>query len=130
MSVISIAGGAQAYSLASGGKLYKFNNIGSTFPAGYVNVAPANPSRRSIIFHNPGTEDIIVFPDYVNNSGSTFNQHISSAVDQTAPDNRGGGFLVFANGGTLTLTGECQDAWNAVAVDGSDNPLTVMESNI
>jgi hypothetical protein len=43
----------------------------------------------------------------------------------------GGMTRVYGNGGTLDITGECQGAWQALAVTsaGSTNPLTVIDSN-
>jgi len=42
---------------------------------------------------------------------------------------RGGAFLVYANGGEKMFQGECQGAFQAVAASGSNNPLTIVESN-
>lgn len=104
---------------ANGGKIYAYNAIGTTA----VQVAVANPSRQSIIFHNPGTQDIFVAPSL------QFNGTTSSTLIPTTSA-LGGTFRVYANGGTLQITGECQGAWQALAASGSTNPLTVMDSNI
>lgn len=121
MSVVSIAGGAQAYSSTSGGKVYSYNAI-STVPAV---VAPANPSRRQITFHNPGDVDILIAPSQSYN-GTSF----ATLTPAAAISSRGGCFLVYGNGGTLVISGECQGAWQALSVSGAAKPLTVMDSNV
>lgn len=110
-SPLTIAGG-------SGQKIAAYNAI-TTTPA---QVAAANPSRQSITFHNPGTVDIFIAPAFIQTSGSD----VAFSPTTSA---YGGCFRVYANGGSLTITGECQKAWNAFAASGSTNPLTVMESN-
>lgn len=119
MPVFSIVGGSQANASASGGKINVFNNI-STIPQ---SVALSNPQRRQIIFHNPGAVDVYIGPSVVLNalgSNITFTPALGSL---------GGCFVVFANGGTLTITGECQIGWQALSASGTTNPLTVMDSN-
>lgn len=117
MSIISQVGGAAVFSSASGGKVTGFNNIHNVTP---VVVAAANTSRRRLTFHNPGTENIYVYPT-VNAAGA------ANAPTVAAP---GGSFLIFANGGALTVEGEIQGAWAALAAAGTTNPLTVMDSNV
>lgn len=116
----------------SGGKVYAFNNIDTT----PLQVAPANPARLSIVFDNPGTVDIVIFPLLVQaiNSvpasiytpgGSTLsNQPLTPTTSAL-----GGGYYIYANGGSRTITGECQGGWQALSVTGSGNPLTVTDSN-
>lgn len=116
MSVISIAGGTQATSSASGGKVYAINNLGVAPQV----VAPANSSRRKLTFHNPGTIDFYVAPA-VTAAGTTLTPAVGSL---------GGCFVVFGNGGMLSIEGECQTAWQAFSASASNNPLTVMDSNI
>lgn len=127
MGIISTGPGSPlAFSAASGGKVYGYNNI-STTPA---TVAPANPSRQKITFHNPGTVDIFVGPAYVQNTiGSTPTTNADVAFTPTTT-NYGGCWRVYANGGTLSIEGECQGAWQALAASGSTNQLTVMDSNV
>lgn len=110
------ANGAQTIGPTSGGKVTPFNTI-STSP---TQVAPSNPQRTRLTFHNPGTIDIIVAPTLQANG---------QALTITATI-WGGGFRVYANGGQLTVSGECQTPWQAVSVSGSGNPLTVMDSNL
>lgn len=109
----------------SGGKIYAYNNLG-TSP---MVVAQANQSRQSITFHNPGTVDVVVFPSQVQGLNAApatpSNQTLTPTVSAL-----GGGFRVYGNGGQLTLSGECQGAWQALAVSSSNNPLTVMETNV
>lgn len=104
---------------ASGGKINKINNLGIN----PITVASANPSRKKITFHNPGTVDIYVGPQFTqnNNTNEAFVPSLAAL---------GGCFLVFANGGTLVIEGECQGQWQALAAGGVTNPLTVMDTNV
>lgn len=107
---------------ASGGKVYAYNAIDTT--PGLV--APANPQRQTLIFHNPGTVDVVIFPA---TAFIAYNGSSPSTLTPTASV-LGGGFRVYANGGTLQITGECQGQWQALSVSGTGNPLTVMDSNL
>ena len=124
MGIISTGPGSPlAFSSASGGKVYGYNNIG-TSP---IVVAPANTSRQKITFHNPGTVDIYIAPSLINNtvgSPPTTNAAVAFAPTTT---NLGGCWIVFSQG-TLEITGECQGAWQALAA--STAKLTVMDSNV
>lgn len=117
MSIISQVGGAAVFSSASGGKVYGYNNIHNVTP---VTVAPANTSRRRLTFHNPGAEDIYVYPTIDGNGAAL-------APTIAAP---GGAFRIFGSGGALVLEGEIQGIWRALAAAGTTNPLTVMDSNV
>ena len=123
------SGGFPAVGPTSGGKVYAFNNLG-TSP---INVAPANTARASITFDNPGTVDIIVFPVLVQalNSVPTnlVNASISSVTLSPSTSALGGGYRIYANGGSRTFSGECQGPWQALAVSGSGNAFTVTDSN-
>ena len=110
------ANGAQLIGPASGGKVWPFNTI-STTP---IQVLAPSPSRAAITFHNPGTVDIFVAP--TTQANGTALAPTTSAL--------GGCFLVFANGGQLVISGECQTGWQAFSRSASANPLTVMESNL
>lgn len=101
---------------ANGGKVSGFNTLSSV---GATAVLAQNGNRVSITFHNPGGNDVLVFPT-VQANGST------NAPTPAAP---GGGFRVFANGGTVVITGECQTPWAAMSFSGTGS-LTVMESNV
>lgn len=129
MSYIVGVGAPAAVSSASGGKVYGYNNIDEAAP---IVVAPANTARRKITFHNPGTNDILIGPALINNTvGSPPTTGASVAFSPTDAL-FGGCWRVYGNGGTLVIEGECQGAWQALAVDtaGSTNPLTVMDSNV
>ena len=117
MTVVSAPGAPGAQASASGGKVYPFNNIGNVTP---VTVLAANGQRLSITFHNPGTNDTLVYP-------TTQASGAANAPTIAAP---GGGFRVFGNGGQLTITGECQQAWAALNFTTTGQPLTVMESQV
>lgn len=120
MSALINPGGSSTVFTASGGKITAFNNITN---ANNITVAQANTQRRKITFHNPGTVDILISPTQ---------QYAASGFTTLTPTNaaKGGGFVVFQNGGTLVIEGECQQAWQALAASGTTNPLTVMDSNV
>lgn len=122
--IIAGVGSPGSVGPTSGGKVYAFNNLGTAAQT----VAPANVSRVSITFDNPGSVDIIVFPVNVQalNSVTTIaNQALSPTTSAL-----GGGYRIYGNGGTRQITGECQGAWQALAVSGSNNPFTVTDSNV
>lgn len=119
----------------SGGKVYAFNNLGTSPQV----VAPQNISRTQITFDNPGSVDIIVFPSQVQalNPSWTSASNISSGGTSIAnvaltPTTAllGGGYRIYGNGGTRTIGGECQGAWQALAISSTNNPLTVTDSNV
>lgn len=122
----------------SGGKVYAFNNLGTTPEV----VAPANQQRTFITFDNPGAQDIIVFPCFVQavnpswTNASTLQNAVAGQVSLSnvalAPTTSilGGGYRIYANGGSRTFVGECQGAWQALAVNGSNNAFTVTDSNV
>ena len=115
----------------NGGKTYAYNNI-STSPEV---VAPSNVNRGSITFHNPGTVNAVIFPAQVQalNTAPTSTNGQPNITNQTltpTPSALGGGLYVYANGGQITLTGECTGIYQALSVSGSGNPLTVIESNV
>lgn len=106
-------------SAASGGYVYAYNNI-STTPQ---QVLGQFPERVSITVHNPGTVDVFFAPVTIQNTGADVALTPSTAA-------LGGCFRIFANGGTLSMSGECQKAWQAFSASGSGNPLTIMVSKI
>lgn len=113
-------GSPGAISSASGGLVSGTNTL-STIPQQILSV---NPSRQSFTVHNPGTVDAYVAQttQLVGGTDAPFTPSFPSAL--------GGCFLVFANGGTLEISGECQKAWQAFSASGSNNPLTVMVSRV
>jgi len=72
--------------------------------------------RQALIFHNPGTTNVYVYPSLT-----------SAAPTTTAP---GGSFIMFP-GGTLSLSNEefsnINCGWSAFAATGSSQPLTIVE---
>jgi hypothetical protein len=118
-SILTSVGSPGTVGSASGGRTYAFNNI-TTSPQQIVG---PNPQRQSITIHNPGSVDIFVAPAAVIVNGSDVPLTPSLAA-------LGGCFRVFANGGTLVITGECQKAYQAFAASGSTNALTVQDSSI
>ena|SRR3977135_1209353 len=114
MGIISSVGGSGTFSSASGGKI-----TGFALATAAVVVAPGNPARQKILFHNPGAIDIFVAPTVVANGASLFPTTASLPAC----------FRIFG-GASLEITGECQIPWQAFAASGVDNPLTVMDSNI
>ena len=119
MTTFTGVGSPGTLSLASGGKIYAYNAL-TTTP---TQVAPANAARQKITFHNPGAVDIFIAPAYVQNTGSDV------ALTPTTGA-LGGCFRVYANGGVLVISGECQKPWQAFAASGTGNPLTVDDSNV
>lgn len=126
--IIGGSGGPLAFSSASGGKVYGYNNISESVS---IIVAPANPSRQRIRFHNPGPNDIFVAPQYVQNVLGVVTTQPSNVILTPSNAALGGCTRIYGNGGTLDITGECQGAWQAFAATaaGISNPLTVIDSN-
>lgn len=120
MPIFGGVGGAQVFAQASGGKIYAFNDVNTTPRV----CAPSNPGRVRIIFHNPGDVDIFIAPLVVINGNTG-----SDAVLAPTTSVLGGCWRVFANGGSLEISGECQAYWQAFSASGSGKPLTVMDSN-
>lgn len=123
MPIFTTVGAPGANSSANGGNVYAYNAINS---GGFTTVAPANPQRTSITFHNPSDVDIFVFPS-VGFTGPTSAQ---GTLVPTVPSTLGGCFTIFASGGSLTITGECQGEWKAFSRTSNTKSLTVMDSNL
>lgn len=126
--IVGGSGGPLAFSSASGGKVYAFNNISENAPA---IVAQVNPSRQRIRFHNPGANDVFIAPQNIQNLISNPPGQPTNYLLVPSNAALGGCIRVYGNGGTLDITGECQGAWQAFSVTGAgiDNPLTVIDSN-
>jgi hypothetical protein len=120
MTVFTGVGSPGTVSTASGGNPIAFNTI-STTPQ---QVVGGNAARRKITFHNPGTIDIFIAPATTVVAGGSDTPFVPS------PSALGGCFLVYANGGTLTIDGECQKAWQAFSRTGSNQPLTILTSHV
>lgn len=119
MTITSSVGSPGTVSAASGGYTYAINNL-STAPQPILGI---DPQRISITVHNPGTIDAFFAPAFSQNTGSDV-----ALVPSTSA--LGGCYRVYANGGTLILTGECQKAWQAFSASANGNPLTVEVSRI
>jgi hypothetical protein len=121
MSTFTGVGSPGTLSSASGGKVYAWTGLTQALTP---LVAPANAARQRLLFHNPSSVDVFVYPQFTQNAGTNSPQIPSVA----AP---GGAFLVYANGGALEIHGECQGQWGAFARDSTGNAcLTVMDSNV
>ena len=128
--LIAGIGSSPAVGPTSGGKMYAYNNIG-TAPSV---VASANAQRTSITFYNPGSVNIYVAPQQVQalNTPPTNQNGVLNISNQPltpSPTALGGCFIIYANGGSIRLDGECQGSWQAFAATGAANPLTVSDSN-
>lgn len=120
MSTFTGVGSPGTVSAASGGYFLAYNAI-STTPA---QVIAADPQRQSITFHNPGANDIMIAPAFIQNTGS-------DVALVPSPSALGGCFRVYGNGASLTLTGgQVQKPFQAFSLTGSTNPLTVVASNV
>lgn len=122
MAILGGIGASQTFSSASGGKVYSFNGLTTALLA---LVAPANPARQRIRFHNPGAIDIFIYPQFAINITTGSNVAL---VPSTV--NLGGCTRVYGNGGTLEIIGECQGQWGAFAADNTGTSLTVIDSNV
>ena len=117
--VISFVGGPQSMGPTNGGKTYAWNNIDDV----NIIVAPANPNRRSIVFHNPGVVNVYVsMPRQMFLDGTT-------GPNTPSPAATGGGFVIMPGNTLSFIGGEIQSAWQAVSEGGTNEPLTVMDSN-
>ena len=129
MTIIAGVGSPGTLSSASGGKVYAYNNI-SEVAARLV--APANPARRKITFHNPGANDVYIAPQFIQNVAGTVPTQASNVALTPTNAALGGCRVVYGNGGTLEIGGECQGAWQALSKTGAGttNPLTVEDTNV
>lgn len=96
------------------------NNLATTAVA----VIGANAGRTKLTFRNPGTVDVVVAPTTVLTGAG------GSAPLTLTLGALGGGSRVFANGGDVSMTGQsAKQAYQALAVSGSGNPLTIIEES-
>lgn len=92
------------------------NNVGTT-PQFFI---LKNPTRRSLTFHNPGQGTVVVFPEFVLVNGKS--QPLNPTLQQL-----GGGFALNPTA-TLYIGGvSSKQRWQALALSGSANPLTITE---
>lgn len=100
------------------------NVLGSTVQRNNLGISPStvlalNQSRQSVIFHNPGSVNILV-AQALDSAGATL------VVSFASP---GGGFVIYP-GGMLTVTGNAaQGGWQACAASGSTGALTILLDN-
>lgn len=100
-------------------------------------VIGSNSTRTGITFHNPGSVTLVVFPlrvlvygvigampppfgGDINRQGQ--NQRLTPTINQL-----GGGFLMCPAATLFIGEPTCQQAWQALAMGGLNNPLTIME---
>lgn len=92
---------------------YGFGNLGTSTA---TTIIVANSNRYGLIFHNPGTANVYVYPSAM-----------TSAPTVAAP---GGAFLIYP-GSTLSLPSplfaNTNGAWSAFSGTGSDQAFTVVE---
>ena len=119
------AGASSATGPTSGSKTYAYNNLTTTPQT----VAQPNVMRVSITFHNPGSVNVYVYPLFAQNSSNVAPVTPSDSALSPSTAALGGCYLVYANGGQITFTGENQKAWGAFSASGTGNALTVSESN-
>lgn len=122
MSIISGVGSPSSVGPTSGGSFYGYQSLTGPF---LMQVAPANPARRKITFHNPGVTAMFISQTTLQNTGSDV-VYDPSDIDTGGI---GGSFLLDANGGTLVVTGECQKPWQAYGnLEDQVYNLTVIDS--
>ena len=110
-------GAPEAIGGASGGYTIAINNLSTTPQV----VLPIDPGRVNFMVHNPGSVDAFVAQQFTQGTGS-------DAALTPSPTSLGGCWRVYANGGTLLVSGECQKSWQAFSLSGSANPLTIQVS--
>jgi hypothetical protein len=116
--VVSFVGAPQSVSGANGGKIYADNNLANN----PHQIAPPNPNRRSIVFHNPGTSDVYVTMVYQMSQNGT---QLPNGVNI---ESVGGAFRIVPAATLVFNGGEIQAAWLGFG-PGDGNPITVMDSN-
>jgi hypothetical protein len=101
----------------TGGATVAVNNLGTASQQ----VIAADPSRKTITFHNPnvaGSGVQVIVCQAVDANGNALTANFA------AP---GGGWIIYP-GGDRTFTGDIQGAWLAAAASGTTNGLTVLAS--
>lgn len=101
-------------------------------------VIGSNATRTGITFHNPGTFPAIVFPELVLVYGTDPHNALPTAhgdIQAQGHNHRlvptlekvGGGFYLHPTGTLFFTEPTCQQAWQALVLNGTCQPLTVME---
>src|SRR5216684_6795877 len=114
MTIFSGVGASASVGPTSGGKFYAFNAIA----AAPQTVAPANPSRVTITFWNPSNVTIFIAPLVVISLVGGGQQALIPSLAAL------GGCIPLLSQSWISITGECQGAFQALAASGSTNALT------
>lgn len=125
-TTFALVGSPGSVGPTSGGKVYAFNNLGTAPQV----VAPADQFRTAITFHNPGTVDLFVAPSVVQANNAIPAAGITNSTLTPTTAALGGCWRVYANGGSITFSGECQGQFQAFAASSTNNPLTVIDSHV
>jgi hypothetical protein len=112
-TIVTGVGYPGTISTASGGKV-----TAATPTTTPQQVIGPRPERQSIVFANPGSVAVFVYPLLLASG-------LPNSPSVASPQ---GSFQVLG-GGLLTITGECQLAWGAFAASGT-GAITIMESNV
>lgn len=120
MNVFVGVGAPSAVAGSGGGRTYAFNNISN---AANLVVAPINPNRRRITFVNPGTA-VTLYVAMSVQIDPIFGTQTALVPTTSAL----GGTLPVYPGSYVTIDGDCQLQWQALAASGTANPLTVLDS--
>lgn len=118
-TIVTYVGSPGTIGAAGGGRVYAFNAL-TTAPQQIVG---SNPARQKITVYNPGAVDVYIAPTLVQNTGADV--PLTPSVSAL-----GGCFIVYKNGGCISISGECQKPWQAFSASGTANPLTVIDSNV
>ncbi|HEX8838781.1 MAG TPA: hypothetical protein VF748_17695 [Candidatus Acidoferrum sp.] len=110
-------------------QVWATNAIGSSTPFNFI---PPNPNRKTLTFTNPapsGTgNDVLVAPLAAFQVTSSGVFPTASAPLTISAANPGGARRVFVGGGSVVVSGlAAKLGWVALAVAGSNNPLTAEE---
>lgn len=98
---------------------YPYNNIGTSTATTVIN---ANTKRYGLVFHNPGTATIYVYPNNITQAPVSASAPSYSSV--------GGSFIIYPSA-TLsfpsTMFANANGAWSAFSGTGSSQSFTVVE---
>jgi hypothetical protein len=117
MAITTYVGSPGTVASASGGKMHVLNGLTTTPTPANIGL---NPQRVSLMFHNPGTIGVYVYP---------LTDFLGQPIIPSLPNNLGGCLQILPSG-TFVVTGECQTGWGAFAASGTTACLSVMSTNI
>jgi hypothetical protein len=93
-----------------------FTGVNSLGTTGTTILVTASTSRHGILFHNPGTTSVYIFPSSIATVPTT------SSI---------GGTVVIYGGGTFQMPAlqfpNVTDGWSGFTLTGSSQPLTIVE---